>query len=446
MKEALGSLGPGRQLVVGLIEAPAALVGMSARSWRWFVLYLALSGALLIGFALLWASQEETLERALFAFLFPADWHGVIDFLLAFVFKAQAQQVVVNVVIFITLTVVSLVFFWVKELLSQSYERDLALTRAEADPRASWREHPVWFQALEEIKWTLVGFALMFVVLWVGHSPEPWRKTAATVLSYAVLFFVTAGNYLAPPMQRRRLRYSQVIKSIFEKPLLALSFGAAVSLPQVAVLHLVSGADLPALTSLLILFAVNIVFIAASAVTGTRAGLALLPAAARAAPSGLATRLVGWALVFGVLGAGAWVGSRLGVSLAAKSQILKCRYEVDWATLKLDTPELGGLIRGEVKVAVAFDVTIDNPNPLPVRIEDNRLVVSDDALVIAESRLSPLDVPAHGKARTRVALDAKVRATSLLEGASINPLRWDVTLYVALGEGLELPIYLRGAD
>src|SRR5690606_18486672 len=151
-------------------------------------------------------------------------------------------------------------------------------------------------------------------------------------------------------------------------------------------------------------------------------------------------------LVFGVLGAGVWVGSRLGVSLAAKSQILKCRYEVDWATLKLDTPELGGLIRGEVKVAVAFDVTIDNPNPLPVRIEDNRLVVSDDALVIAESRLSPLDVPAHGKARTRVALDAKVRATSILEGASINPLRWDVTLYVAIDEGLELPIYLRSAE
>lgn len=448
-------LGVGRQLALALAEAPASPGRMSGRSWAWLGLYVGLSAALLFGLAGLFASNEDTLERALMGFLFPEAWHGVVDFLLAFVFKAQAQQVVINVLLFVTLNLVSLVFFWAKEALSQSYERDLAAragagahggAEGAADPRAAWREYPIWYQALEEVKWTLVGFALMFVVLWLGHSPEPWRDTAATVLSYLVLFFTTAGNYLAPPMQRRRLQYAQVLKAIFRKPLLAFGFGAAMSLPQVAVLHLVSGADMSAFASLVVIFAVNVVFIAWSAVAGTHAGLALLATAEAARPSAWPPRLGGWLAVFAVLAGGGYVGARLGSALGSKSQILKCSYEVDWSTVVVDTPKLGGLLGGKLGVGVSFEVQIHNPNALPVRIENNRLVVSDDDIVLAESHLLPIDVAANSTTRTRVGLDLVVRATSLLEGARINPLTWDVTLYVALDDDLEFPIYLRGAN
>lgn len=437
------TLSPARQLAVALFEAPASLARMSARSWAWLALYVALCATLLIGIAALAAAHEDTLERALLGFLFPESWHAIVDFLLAFVLKSQAQQVVVNVLLFVTLNLVSLAFFWAKESLSQSYERDLAVRRGEPDPRSDWREYPVWFQALEEIKWTLVGFALMFVVLWLGHSPEPWRDTAATVLSYLVLFFTAAGNFLAPPMQRRRLQYAQVIKAILSRPLLAFGFGAAISLPQVAVLHLVSGSTLPAFFALVVIFAVNVVFIAWSAVAGTHAGLALMPTAAATRRSAPWTVALTWAVVFATLAGGGYVATRIGLLLADKSQILKCRYAVDWSTLRFDEPDLGGLLRAEVSVAVSFDVTIDNPNDLPVRLEDNRLVVSDDDVVIATSRLTPLEVPAHGITRTRVGLDAKVRAASILEGATLDPRAWDLTLYVALDDSLELPVYLR---
>jgi LEA14-like dessication related protein len=439
-------LGLQRQLSVGVAGVVASPFRMSARSWRWFALYLGLSGALLRGFAALFGRHDEALVRALVSFLVPERWHGVADFVLAFVFKSQAQQVTVNIVLIVTLNVVSLVFFWTKELLSQSYERDQAAARGLDDPRGAWREYPIWYQWIEEIKWTLVGVALMFAVLWLGHSPEPWRKTTATVLSYGVLFFSAAGNYLAPPMQRRRTQYGQVIKAIFRKPLLALGFGAAVSLPQVALLHVVSHAELSAFVSLLIIFGVNIVFIAYSAVAGTHVGLALLPVAERTPRSSTVTKITAWLAVFAVLIGGAWILGRLGGVLAGKSQFLKCEYRIDWSTLQVDKPNLGGLLKGEVGVKVAFDVEIDNPNALPIRIEDNRLVVSDDDVVIAETRLSPLLVEARSVKRTRVGLDAKVRATSVLEGIELNPTRWDITLYIELEEGFELPIYLRGAN
>jgi len=437
------ALGSARQLAIALVEAPASLARMSARSWGWLALYVALCGTLLIGVAALAAAHEDTLERALLGFLFPESWHAIVDFLLAFVLEGQAQQVVVNVLLFVTLNLVSLAFFWVKESLSQSYERDLALRRAEDDPRPAWREYPIWFQALEEVKWTLVGFALMFVVLWLGHSPEPWRDTAATILSYLVLFFTAAGNFLAPPMQRRRLQYSQIIKAILSRPLLAFGFGAAISLPQVAVLHLVSGSTLPAFFALVVIFAVNVLFIAWSAVAGTHAGLALMPTAAAMGRSRPWTIALAWTAILAILASGGYIATRVGLLLADKSQILKCRYAVDWSTLRFEQPDLGGLLRAEVSVAVAFEVTIDNPTGLPVRLEDNRLVVSDGDVVIATSRLTPLEVPAHGITRTRVGLDAKVRAASILEGASLDPRAWDLTLYVALDGSLELPVYLK---
>lgn len=437
------ALGARRQLVVGTFEAGAAPWRMSGRSWARLALYLGLSAALLLGFTAVWASHDKTLQRALFSFFFPERWHGAAEFMLAFVFKEQAQQVAVNAVLIVTLNVVSLAFFWAKELLSQSYERDLARARGQPDPKGSWREYPIWYQALEELKWLLVGLALMCVVLWLGHSPEPWRKTLATVLSYLVLFFTAAGNYLAPPMQRRRVQYGQVIKAIFAKPWLAFAFGAAVSLPQALVLHLVSGAGLSAFASLLIIFLVNIVFIAYSAVSGTHAGLALMPVAAEMPPSRVWTRIAGWLAIAAILAGGTWIMGRLGSVLAHKSQILKCEYRVDWTTLSVDTPNLVGLVHGEVTAEVSFDVEIANPNRIAVRIEDNRLVASDDGVVIAESRLSPLIVPARGSTRTRVWLDVRARAKSLLEGISLNPARWDLTLYVALDEGFELPIYLR---
>lgn len=431
-----------RQLGAALLTAPGVLGRMSGRSWALFTLYLLLCSGLLGLLVVLFDSQEKNLQRAAMSFLFPEEWHAILDFLLAFVVKSQAQQVLVNVILFATMTLVSIAFFWSKELLSQSIERDL---QARGDPDADpsrWRDNAIWWEGFEEIKWTLFSTALMFVVLWIGHDIAPWRKTLATVLSYLVLFFSTAVNFMAPPMQRRQKQYAQILHAMWRRPVLTMVFGAAMALPQVLALHLIGSADLSVTAALLSIFAVNVVFIAWSAASGTVAGLMVSSLSDEAKPWRLWSRALVWAGTLAVLAFAAYVLLNLGLALKDKSQILKCRYTVDWASVQVDKPGLGGLLKGEVQVGVSFEVEIDNPNALPVRIEKNRLVAEDDGKVIAEGRLAPFEVPANGKSTTRVGLDVTVKASSLLEGASFNPASWGLILYLELSDDFELPIPL----
>ncbi len=434
--------GVGAQLRMALATAPGVLARMSGRTFALFLLYVLLSAGLLGVIVVLFDTQEKNLQRAAMSFLFPEEWHVVLDFLLAFIVKSQAQQVMVNLALFATMTLVSIAFFWSKELLSQSVERDqLACGDPNADP-AAWRDNAIWWEGLEEIKWTLVSIALMFIVLWVGHDVTPWRKTLATVLSYGVLFFSTAVNFMAPPLQRRQMSYSQVLSAMARRPVLTMVYGAAMALPQVLVLHLVTGADLSVAVALIAIFAINVVFIAWSAASGTVAGLVLEPLANGVAPWRWPWRILSTLIVAAVLAAGIYVSLNLGLALADKSQILKCRYSVDWSTVVIDEPKLMGLLKGEVEVGVSFEVVIDNPNALPVRIENNRVVAEDSGVVVAEGRLLPFDVPANGRSSTRVGMNVKVRAASLLEGASLNPAKWGLVLYVEIGDGFEFPIPL----
>jgi len=427
---------------MALATAPGVLGRMTGRTWALFLLYLALSAGLLGVLVVLFDTQEKNLQRAAMGFLFPEEWHAILDFLMAFIVKSQAQQVMVNLTLFATMTLVSIVFFWSKELLSQSVERDrLAMGDPNADPGA-WRDNAIWWEGLEEIKWTLVSVALMFVVLWVGHDVAPWRKTLATVLSYGVLFFSTAVNFMAPPLQRRQMSYSQVLSAMARRPVLTMAYGASMVLPQVLALHLVTGADLSVAVALMAIFAINVVFISWSAASGTVAGLVLAPLAAGVAPWRWPWRIVTALLVGAVLAGGVYVSLNLGLALADKSQILKCRYSVDWTTVVVDEPKLMGLLKGEVEVGVSFEVIIDNPNALPVRIEKNRLVAEDNGVIVAEGRLLPFDVPANGRSTTRVGMNVKVRAASLLEGASLNPAKWGLVLYVEIADGFEFPIPL----
>lgn len=434
------------QLGLALVTAPGIIGRMSGRSWLRFFFYFLLCAGLLGALVVLFDSQEKNIQRAAMAFLFPEDWHGLIDFLLAFVVKSQAQQVLVNVILFATMTLVSLAFFWSKELLSQSVERD---RQARGDPNADpsrWRDNAIWWEGLEEIKWTLFSTALMFLVLWIGHDVAPWRKTLATVLSYVVLFFSTAVNFMAPPLQRRHKQYAQILAAMCRRPILTMVFGAAMALPQVAALHFIGTADVPVVVALLSIFAVNVLFIAWSAASGTVAGLALAPLAENARPWPWWIRAMVSAATIAVLAFATYVLLNLGVALKDKSQILKCRYSVDWSTVQIDSPRLGDLLKGEVDVGVTFEVEIDNPNPLPVRIENNRLVAEDDGKIVAEGRLVPFEVPARGKNKSRVGLNLKVRAGALLEGASLDPTRWGLVLYLQLTDDFEFPIPLAAND
>jgi hypothetical protein len=441
---ALATRGIGAQLRLACVDAVRAFGRMSRRSWGWLALYVGLSTALLFGIAAALSTHEGTIGKALLRFLFPEEWHGILDFVLAFALKSQRQQVIANVALFVTLTVVSIVLFWAKEALSRSYERDRAAHAGEPDPKEQWEDHPAWREALDEILWTLIGLAALFATLWVGHGPpDPVRKTIATVLSYLVVFVTTAGNFLAPPMQRRKMTYSHVLVVMARRPLVTLAFGAAMAVPQLVALNVAGQAGLDALATLLIVFSINVVFIAISAVAGTEVGLALLPVARTSTPPRWPVRALGWSIVVAILATGTFIGARLGTAILAKSQVLKCTYRIDWKSFRFDEPKLGGLLKGELGVAGSIEMDITNPTPLPVRIEKNRLVLADDDVIIAESHLAPFEVPPQATSRAKVGLDLTLDAGSFLKGARLDPTRWDITFYIELDEGLEFPIYLR---
>ncbi|MCC6624247.1 MAG: hypothetical protein IT385_23550 [Deltaproteobacteria bacterium] len=431
-----------RQLQHGLGLAPAAPRLMRRAAWARALVYGLLALVVLGGVAALVASQEGRIKRFIEAFLFPREVHAAVDFFLDYVVKSQTKQVIANAIVTATMALVSLTLFWAKERLSRAYEVDAKL----GEP-AQWRELTLVREGWEEVKLLLLNIAMLFIVLWLGHASEAWRKTAATVLSYLTLFFTMAVDFAAPYMQRREMRYSQIMGAIFRRPFLSLSFGAAMSLPLVAVAHLADVADWSPQTTMFALFGANVVMIVWAAVAGTWVGAQLHELALRVRPTPRWVQVPAWLALVGVLAGGVWLGAQLARSLATKSQILKCSYEVDWKTIEVGKPSLSGLVQGEVRAAVSVDVVITNPNPLAVVIEDNRLVAEDDGVVVAESRISPLSVPAGGSTKTRVGLDVVLKATSILGGgASINPLAWDLVLYVEISDGFEFPIYLRGGD
>jgi len=430
------------QLTLALYVAPRAIGRLSARSWRLAGLYLLLAAGVLAVLGALLVSLEGGLRRQLIDWVLPVEVHAPASFLVDHVLASQTRQVGANALVAASLLLVSLVLFRVKERLSHAVELDHGLNAGRPID-----EYPLWYQAFEEVRLLAVYGAAFIVTFWIGHDPAPWRGTLATVLSYLIVFFTWAVDFGAPILQRHRLRYAQVIRAVFRRPLASFGFGAVFSAPVILTAQLLAHLpDVDPVTTVALVFAVNVLAIVWAAIGGTWLGAALLSDAEAAPRAHPARQALSWILVLAILAGGAYVATSLALSLRDKSQVLKCRYDVDWSSLTVDAPALADLLIGEVASRVAFDVAITNPNELAVRIEENRLVVRDVDLDIAVGRLSPLAVPAGATVRTRVGLDARLDLKAFLRGARLDPARWDVILFLRLDDRFDFPVYLAIGD
>jgi len=430
-----------RSLHVALVAAPTALLRLSPRGRRLAAAYLLAAAALLalLGGALL--ALEGGARRVLLSWLFPTELHAPADFFVAYVFKSQTRQVLANALVGVTLAVIGLTLFRLKERLSQAVERDERLLGGRPFDELPW-----WLEAFEEVKLALLYIAAFIVIFWLGHDPAPWRKVASTAASYLFLVFTFAVDFGAPLLMRHGRRYGQVLKALARHPVASFTFGLVFAAPGILAAQLVAHSpDLGAGATVAITFTVSLFSLVWAATGGPWLGAHLFAAAERARPWRWPTRAATWLALLAILAGGGWVGGQLVRSLSAKSQILKCRYTPHWDTLRVDTPSLVGLLGGKVAARVAFDLEVENPNALPVRIEDNRVEIADgDGIVLAAGRLSPFEVPKQSARRVRLALDAQLEAKALLAGVSLNPARWRVTLYLRLDDGFEFPIFLAG--
>lgn len=427
------------QLRVALLEAPRAAFRVRGRAAWLSLLYLVLAAVILGAVAVAIAASEGDVRRALVAWLFPSEVQGAADLVATYLLEAQTRAVLTNLLISASLLLVSLLLFRVKERLSAAIEADEGLLAGRPHDELPW-----WKEGLEEVKLIAFYVALFFVVFAIGHGSAPWRRELATALSYAVMFLTFAIDFGAPTPQRHGARYGQVLRALLTQPIATFGFGALFSLPLVAVARLATSSQgLGPGGTVAVIFGANVVGIVWGAAGGTWLGARILPIAERIRPAPAGLRAAWWAVILAIVAGGTTLTVALGETIATKSQILRCSYDVDWSTLAVQRPGLGRLLGGEVDVGVGFDLTISNPNELAVELEENHLDVADGDRVIATTSLAPLSVPAGGSVRTRVELTVTVRAKAFLEGARFDPSAWSITLWVRLGDALDYPIYLR---
>lgn len=441
-----------------IFRAPAALRRLSGRCWGLFFAYLTAAALLLGVTAALLINNEDRLRALVVAYVLPESWRFAGELLIGYFLSSQAKEVLANAMASGALVLVALVLFPLKEKLSASFEQDAGLTAEPLD------EFPLWLQAFEEIKLALLYVTAFMVIFWIGYHPDPTRKLVASIASYGFLFFSFAIDFIAPLLQRHRLRYSQVIKTLVAHPFAALGFGACFALPAVLVgLWVKTHPQTSFTTTVLLLFAVNVVAIAWAAVAGTWMASQLLAWAKETRRSALPVRLLTWAVVLGAFLASSYVFVSLGQALHHKSQILKCEYSVDWKSIGLDLPQLkkgegeGGvtgwlkraassawdaLTTGNVEVGAHMTVRIKNPTPFDVRLEKNRVEVKHDGTLIANTSISELAIPAGAAREERVAFKVRLNPKALAKGLELLKNRWAITLYLEIAPRFEFPVYL----
>ena len=435
-----------QQLALAAVDAPMAARRMKKRSATWFVAYLVACIVVLGIVATLIANHKNDLLDAAMAYLLPDEWHFASKLLVDNFFASQEQAVITNAAIVASLLVVQITLFPLKEHVSLTLEEDNALT---TDPI---EEHPLWFQAWEEIKLFVAMLAAQGTIFWIGYSQNPSRRLLATVLSFAVLFASVGIDFLSPILQRHKLRYSAILKTLFAHPFLLFGFGALFSLP--AIIAGTVAANHPTWTfstQLAVVFGAQIIGIALAAIGGTIAGAPLVADAKKRPRSHVIVRVLAWTALLGLI---AWNTQRfvvVGRSLHHKTQVLKCSYKVDWKSFHGDLPGKAELLaaarKGEITISGGFTVTITNPTSTDVDIEDNRLELRNKEQLVAKTSLPQVHVPAGGSATAAVTFPLTISVGQVFRIRElITTQGWSLTLYLRVSKDFEFPVYILTTD
>lgn len=431
-----------QQLRLAAFEAPSAARRLGKRSSLWLAIYLG-AAALVLGIVATVILRHKTdLVGLAMDYVVPAEWQFAARLLVQKFFAQQQDLVVTNAALVASLLVVQITLFPLKEMVSAALEEDAQLVREPVS------EHPLWFQAWEEVKLFLAVLTAQATVFWIGYTDDPGRRRLALVLSFVVLFASVAIDFLSPVLQRHKLRYSQILKTLAAHPILTFGFGAVFALP--AVVATAIAADHPSwshATQLGVGFGVQVIGIALAAIGGTVAGAPLVADARRRRRSHVAVRVLTWAILVGLL---AWNGYRFGAvgrSLHHKTQILKCHYAVDWSSFSPELPSALDLARAvrtdAITVGVSFDVTITNPTEVDVEIEDNRIEIEQQDQLVAKTALPTLAVPAGAIRTQRITFPLTVTPSQALRIRDLFTTDgWSITLWLEVAEGFEFPVYI----
>ena len=150
-----------------------------------------------------------------------------------------------------------------------------------------------------------------------------------------------------------------------------------------------------------------------------------------------------WLGLSAVLFANISAFAALGSSFYTKTPLFKSQYSLVADSLELDGVSLMDVLSAEPSVGFAVDVRISNPTHADLVLEENRLELRHQEILVATTSLAPIRVPGGEERIQNLGVDLDLDLGVVGRGRTLFDLdHWSLTLFVELREGMEFPIYI----
>ncbi|WMS86722.1 hypothetical protein [Pleionea litopenaei] len=357
--------------------------------------------------------HQESLKQLLLDYLFPESWQSISEQMFSFFFESQAKQVLANLIISGSLVVASIFLFPIKERLSANFESDLNLPLGKAE------EFSLLRQGVEETRLIIFYLTAQLIILWVGYYPYSWANTLSITLSYVFLFYTFALDIIAPTLQRHQMTYGRINKLLAKNLLAAMIFGLCFSLPALFIGQwLMSQEDYNLLEISLILFLVNLLFIAWSIPIGTYLAIQLRRRTNQVKAISSSTTVLSYLVTFVLLTGGLLLHGRLLQSMHHKSQVLKANYDLDWSSFSLELHSLGEALSQRSIGQLSFDLLIENPTEYDLVFEDSEILLDKYEQPISRIAIKGFAVPAGDTHHLTMQIDVTSDFSSISDYSS----------------------------
>lgn len=427
------------QLHHALVESPKAILRLPAATWVFAGFYMMACAVLCVLLTAALAGNDGRLGQMAVAWLFPESWHFVVSGMGAFFFHSQNLQVLVNMAVAGSVILVSITLFPLKEHLSYSYEKEAGLTAESVKPL------PLHVEAWEETKLVLLYLTCMMSIFWIGYHPAPWRQHLALFLSTSFVALTFAIDFLSPTLFRHRMRYTTVIKALFIHPWASVAFGFLFAMPSLIAGWIMKMTAPDNWVLILgVLFTVEVFAIVWACVGGTWMSAQIWPEVKDLKKPWWGLQVAFWGMLLTTLTWNLMAFGAVGKSMYAKSPIFKSHYSWVSNSLKVDGLGLGEILSGEAQVGFSVDFKIENPTPVALVLENNRLEIRHDQDLVGTSVLQPFTVPAGQERVQNVGLDLTLDLGMVGKGLNLlDKEKWSLTLFVEVRPGMEFPLYLK---
>ncbi len=429
-----------QQLIITVYQAPKTLVLHKKASLMMLLLYLILGMSIfsLVGALLL--HHQDSMKQLLLDYLFPQAWQSISESLINFLFESQAKVVIANAILSGSLVAASVFLFPVKEKYSAVFEQE------QGYPNGEPHEFPLWLQGWEETRLFLFYLTAQMIIVWIGYYPYQWANVTSIVLSYLFLFYTFGLDLISPTLQRHRIRYSQINKLLTKNILTTLSFGLLYSLPALLLSQwIMTMENLNLLEVSIILFVINLLFIAIAIPAGTLLATRLLPELKSMTPVASTSKILGYGLGLTLLVGGLILHTRLLQSMHHKSQILKADYRVNWDSFHFEYSDIGNLLNGQSFGTMSLDMEISNPTEFDIAFENSQIKISKDEKIISDIAMKGFAVPAGNSRPITLSFDAISDFSQLTELPNLTQ-GWRIELYIELYPGIPFIVRIVGND